>query len=113
MLRQSTNDQRQARPAASHDAELARFAKALGHPIRAQIVRLLAGRDRCMYGSIAELLPLAPSTVSQHLQILRDAGIVHGEISGSRTCYCIDRAALARGSGLLAALSHTRRSPTA
>ncbi len=91
------------------DAELARFAKALGHPVRAQIVRFLAARDRCMYGSLAEMLPLAPSTVSQHLQILQAAGVVHGEVSGPRVCYCIDRAALARGKNLLAVLGRPSR----
>ena len=90
------------------DAELARFAKALAHPVRARIVRLLAGRDRCMYGSIAEMLPLAPSTVSQHLQVLRAAGLVHGQVSGPRVCYCIDRGVLARGRALLANLRNHR-----
>jgi DNA-binding transcriptional ArsR family regulator len=57
-----------------------------------------------MYGSIAEMLPLAPSTVSQHLQVLQGAGLVHGEVSGPRVCYCIDRGVLARGRALLANL---------
>ncbi len=91
------------------DAELAQFAKALGHPVRAQIVRFLAARDRCMYGSLAQMLPLAPSTVSQHLQILRTAGVVRGEVSGPRVCYCIDRGALARGKALLTMLGRPPR----
>jgi ArsR family transcriptional regulator len=86
------------------DAELARFAKALASPVRARIVRLLAAQDRCMYGSIAAVLPLASSTVSQHLQVLKAAGLIHGEVSGPRVCYCIDRKALARGKALIAAL---------
>ena len=92
------------------DAELARFGKALGHPVRAQIVRVLAAQRRCMYGSLARMLPLAPSTVSQHLRILQTAGVVHGEVSGPRVCYCIDRAALARGKALLAVLGRPSRS---
>jgi ArsR family transcriptional regulator len=99
---------RPPRAAPGVDAELARFAKALGHPVRARIVRLLAGRDRCMYGSIAGMLPLAPSTVSQHLQVLQAAGLVHGEVSGPRVCYCIDRGVLARGRALLANLRNHR-----
>ncbi len=91
------------------DAELARFAKALGHPVRARIVRLLAAQSECMYGSIAEQLPLAPSTVSQHLQVLKAAGLVHGEVDGPRVCYCLDRHALARGQTLLANLSDHQR----
>jgi ArsR family transcriptional regulator len=62
-----------------------------------------------MYGSIAEMLPLAPSTVSQHLEVLRAAGLVHGEVSGPRVCYCIDRNALERGRALLANLCPTPR----
>jgi DNA-binding transcriptional ArsR family regulator len=97
---------RRGKAAPRADVELAGFAKALGHPMRARIVRLLAGRDRCMYGSIAEMLPLAPSTVSQHLQVLQAAGLVHGEARGPRVCYCIDRGVLARGRALLANLCH-------
>ncbi len=57
-----------------------------------------------MYGSIAGILPLAPSTISQHLQVLQAAGLIHGETSGPRVCYCIDRGVLARGRRLLAKL---------
>lgn len=71
--------------------------KALAHPARLAIVRALAGVDGngCSCGEIVRSLPLAQSTVSQHLKILREAGIVRGEISGPRSCYCLDHAALA------------------
>jgi ArsR family transcriptional regulator len=90
------------------DAELARLAKALGHPARIRMLRLLAGQTRCFYGSLADEFPLAASTVSQHLRILRDAGLVQGEVDGPRTCYCINRERLARATALLRDLAGTR-----
>jgi ArsR family transcriptional regulator len=86
------------------DEELALLAKALGHPVRVRIVRLLAHRDGCMYGDLAQQLPLAQSTVSQHLKVLKEAGLVRGEIEGPRTCYCLDTAALRRINDLVEAL---------
>lgn len=86
------------------DEILAAMAKALGHPVRAGIVRLLARQDRCMYGDLADLLPLSKSTVSQHLKALREAGLVRGEVEGPRACYCIDSAGLERFKRLIAAL---------
>lgn len=72
------------------DEALARLAKAMGHPVRAGIVRLLAGQESCQYGDLSERLPLAKSTVSQHLKVLVEAGLVRGEVDGPRVCYCID-----------------------
>ncbi len=72
------------------DETLARLAKALGHPARVEIVRFLSGQESCFYGDLAERLPLAKSTVSEHLRILREAGLVKGEVDGPRACYCID-----------------------
>lgn len=72
------------------DEALARLAKALGHPVRAGIVRLLASQASCQYGDLTDRLPLAKSTVSQHLKVLREAGLVRGEVDGPRACYCID-----------------------
>lgn len=77
-------------------ADLASLAKALGHPARVQIVQMLAERDACMCGEIVDRLPLAQSTVSQHLKILREAGLVRGEVDGPRVCYCLNRRALER-----------------
>ena len=72
------------------DEALARLAKAVGHPVRAGIVRLLARQQSCQYGDLTDRLPLAKSTVSQHLKVLREAGLVRGEVEGPRACYCID-----------------------
>ncbi|RMH69488.1 MAG: ArsR family transcriptional regulator [Actinomyces sp.] len=77
------------------DATLATLAKALGHPARVAILRVLAERDACVTGELVAEFPLAQSTVSEHLRILREAGLVRGEIEGPRTRYCIDRSGLA------------------
>jgi ArsR family transcriptional regulator len=71
---------------------LATLAKALGHPTRVRILRLLSERSACVTGDLVAQLPLAQSTVSEHLRILREAGLIQGEIEGPRTSYCIDRA---------------------
>ena len=84
---------------------LASLCKALGHPARVQIVRLLMSVDTCVCGDIVERLPLAQSTVSQHLKVLKEAGLVKGEIDGPRTCYALDREALAEFRSLSEALS--------
>lgn len=75
-------------------ARLAAQAKALSHPARLAIVQLLARRDECICGEIVDDLPLAQSTVSRHLKVLRDAGLVQGTIDGPRSCYCLDREAV-------------------
>lgn len=89
---------------AAADEMLAELTKALGHPARAEIVRLLAGQDSCQYGDLADRLPLAKSTVSEHLRVLREAGLVRGEVDGPRVCYCIDPVGLQRLKLLVAAL---------
>jgi len=86
------------------DEDLAVLAKAMGHPVRAGIVRLLASQESCQYGDLSDRLPLAKSTVSQHLKVLREAGLVRGEVDGPRVCYCIDPAGLQRLKVLVAAL---------
>jgi len=68
----------------------AELMKALGHPARIAIIELLAERENCICGDITEELPLAQSTVSQHLKALKTAGIIKGEIDGVRVCYCLD-----------------------
>jgi ArsR family transcriptional regulator len=68
----------------------AELAKALAHPARVAILQLLAKRQSCICGDIADELPLAQSTVSQHLKALKETGIIKGEIEGVRTCYCIN-----------------------
>lgn len=68
----------------------AQLTKALGHPARIAIIELLAERKTCICGDITQELPLAQSTVSQHLKALKTAGIIKGEIDGVRVCYCLD-----------------------
>ena len=91
---------------AGRDQErFARLCKALGHPARVRIVELLLSVDACVCGDIVESLPLAQSTVSQHLKVLKDAGLIVGTIDGPRTCYCLDREALAEFRALSGTLS--------
>ena len=70
--------------------KLAKYAKALGHPARVAILKLLANRQTCICGDIVDQLPLSQSTVSQHLKELKEAGLIKGEIEGAKVCYCID-----------------------
>lgn len=86
------------------DVELANLAKALGHPARVQILRLLARSNACICGDLVGGLELAQSTVSQHLKILKDVGLIRGEISGPRTCYCIEPKGLRRLRALVGSL---------
>lgn len=72
------------------NAHLARLAKALAHPARVAILRLLVRREGCVVGSIVDELPLAQSTVSQHLKQLKGAGLIRGEVDGPRVCYCVE-----------------------
>ena len=90
------------------DEELARLAKALGHPLRVQIVRLLARRTRCVCGELVGELPVAQSTVSQHLKVLKEAGLIHGTIDGPRVCYCLAPEALQRLKALMNVLVQDR-----
>lgn len=78
------------------DAELAAFAKAIGHPTRMRILRMLARKEARMCSHIVDELPLAQSTVSEHLRILRSAGLVKANESGVRVSYCIVPSALSR-----------------
>lgn len=94
-------------PASNPDEEMARLAKALGHPARVRILRLLLEREDCVVGSIVEEIPLAQSTVSQHLKVLREAGLIHGEVDGARICYCADRTRVERLGTLLDGLLAT------
>ncbi len=87
--------------------ELARLAKALAHPARVAIVRLLLGQGECICGDIVNRLPLAQATISQHLKVLKDAGWIQGEIDGPRVCYCVQPEAGKRFSSLLRELITT------
>ena len=74
---------------------LAAACKALSHPARLAILQLLAKRGSCICGEIVDVMPLSQATVSQHLKVLREAGLVQGTIDGPRSCYCIDSEAMA------------------
>ncbi len=86
------------------DEELAALARALSHPARVAIVRHLAERGTCICGEIVSVLPLAQATVSQHLKVLKDAGLVMGEVDGPRTCYCVNPDTVKRFQQLVASL---------
>jgi len=73
------------------EQELAELAKALAHPARIAILKELAKRNTCICGEIVEVLPLAQSTVSQHLKELQQAGLIQGTVDGVKSCYCINR----------------------
>jgi ArsR family transcriptional regulator len=86
------------------DQDLAALAKALGHPARVQIMRLLVRREACICGDIVDEIPLAQSTVSQHLKVLKEVGLIRGDIDGPRVCYCVEPRALRRLKALVGSL---------
>jgi ArsR family transcriptional regulator, arsenate/arsenite/antimonite-responsive transcriptional repressor len=100
------NEKADLRPieGAKADGELAALAKAIGHPARVQILRILVRRTTCVCGDIVEELPLAQSTVSQHLKVLKEAGLIRGDVDGPRTCYCVEPRALRRLKALVGGL---------
>lgn len=104
-LRTVTSAKMQKNRGYSVDSEqLARFAKALGHPARVTIMEFLAGQDSCFFGNIHDELPIAKATVSQHLKELRDAGLIQGEIEPPKVRYCVDRENWALAKALFAKL---------
>ena len=72
------------------DNRVAKYAKALSHPARIAILKLLIQKQACICGDIVDELPLSQSTVSQHLKELKEAGLIKGDIEGVKVCYCID-----------------------
>lgn len=72
------------------DNNIAKYAKALSHPARVAILKLLIKRQACICGDIVDELPLSQSTISQHLKELKAAGLIKGEIEGAAVCYCIN-----------------------
>lgn len=91
-------------PADQTAEQVAALAWAIAHPARVRIVRLLISRDSCMCGEIVDEMPLAQSTVSQHLKILKESGLVQGEVDGPKVCYCINPEKLAALKALIASL---------
>lgn len=83
------------------DIWLADVAKALSHPARIRILKILTQMDSCMVGSIVDQLPLAQATVSQHLKELKRVGLVQGEIDGPKICYCVNNKNLAKAKSAL------------
>jgi len=71
--------------------QLARFAKAMGHPIRLYVLEKLSRQSCCYSGDLSESLPIAKSTLSQHLKELKDAGLIQGEIEAPKIKYCLNR----------------------
>lgn len=71
--------------------QVARFAKAMGHPVRMYVLELLNKESCCYSGDLTDILPIAKSTLSQHLKELKDAGLIQGEIEGPKVKYCINR----------------------
>ena len=93
-------------PAQEEEANqrLAQLAKALAHPTRVAILRMLVRHEGCIVGDIVDELPLAQSTVSQHLKQLKEAGLIRGQVDGPRICYCVEPGVVALFKGLVQAL---------
>ncbi len=91
-------------PLGDEEQELADLAKAIAHPARVRILKLLIERNSCICGDIVDEIPLAQSTVSQHLKQLQEVGLIQGEIDGPRVCYCVDPRRLKRLKVLIASL---------
>ena len=79
--------------------------KALGHPVRVQIIEILSRDGQCISGDLSSQLPVAASTTSQHLAILKDAGLISGSVDGPRRCYCANKLAIEEAQKLLSSLS--------
>lgn len=78
-------------PITAQQRKLARYAKAMGHPVRVYVLELLSKQACCYSGDLTEILPIAKSTLSQHLKELKNAGLICGEIEAPKIRYCIDR----------------------
>jgi DNA-binding transcriptional ArsR family regulator len=86
------------------DEELAKLAWAIAHPARIRILRILLARQACICGELVDQMTLAQSTVSQHLKILKESGLIIGEIDGPKVCYGVNPAVLAQLKEFVAAL---------
>jgi DNA-binding transcriptional ArsR family regulator len=83
------------------EVQIAKFAKALSHPARVAIIHLLLQKQSCICGDIVEDLPIAQSTVSQHLKELKESGLIKGNIDGASICYCVDTEVLQKANNVL------------
>ena len=94
-----------ARPKAKVDDEaLALMCKALAHPARVKLLNYLSAYGTCYFGKLTDVLPLAPSTISQHVTILKEAGLINASEDNTRTCYCVNPQRLAELKELIADL---------
>lgn len=91
------------------EARAVRMFRALANPARYRIVELLAARRECVVGDLVDVLPLAQPTVSEHLKVLKEAGIVQGTVDGPNRCYCLDPDALAFLGGVFRRLGQQAR----
>lgn len=99
-----------SRPPRSEPEQIAAVAKALAHPVRVEIVTVLMSREGCIAGDIVDAIGLAQSTVSEHLRILKAAGVINGTIEHPRICYALNPEAVVPLRTLLAEVAaHTRR----
>lgn len=83
------------------ELEMAKFAKALAHPARIAILNVLLKKQTCICGNLVDELPIAQSTVSQHLKALKEVGLIKGEIEGTSICYCIDEKVWIRAKSMM------------
>lgn len=95
-------------PYSTQEEVLARYAKALAHPVRLRILGFLEQQACCFTGQLTEELPLAQSTISQHLKELKDAGLIQGEVMPPRVRYCINPTAWAEAKTMFAAFFEER-----
>ncbi len=84
--------------------KLSEYMKALGHPVRVQIIEILGREGRCISGDLSSQLPVAASTTSQHLAILKSAGLISGTVDGPRRCYCVNKQVIEDAQKLLSGL---------
>ena len=98
-------------PLEGADERLVKLFRALGHPARLRIVRLLTQRRDCICGDVVEELPLAQATVSQHLKVLKDAEVIIGRVEGPPVCYCLAPGTLAWLREAVARLSEAAEEP--
>ncbi len=90
-LRTNSTDMNEKKDYVVNQEQLARYAKALGHPTRIVIMQFLAKQETCYFGDIHDELPIAKATVSQHLKELKEAGLIQGEVEAPKVKYCISR----------------------
>lgn len=90
----------------------AELGKALAHPARIAILELLAERSTCICGDITDELPLAQSTISQHLKALKKSGLIKGEVDGVRTCYCLNEKVVQEFNELITSFTQEIRTST-